>query len=149
MASAKFIDDTAYELFLSRMSQKSGDIIRAGVRAAANVLADEIRKNLQMSIGDPEATALMGAFGVTPTNPNRSGVWSAHIGFDGYQELPGERVAFQLIARAIESGVKTGPHKRPARPFAAPAISTKKAEAESAFKAAVDAAIKNLEGNNA
>ena len=148
MASAKFIDDPAYELFLSRMSQRSGDLIRAGLKAAVDVLAPEMRKNLQASIGDPAATELMGAFGVTPTNQNRAGVWSAHIGFDGYQEIPGGRVAFQLIARAIESGVKNGPHKRPARPWAAPAISAKKAEAQSAFEAAVDAKIMEMEANN-
>ena len=144
--TAKFIDNPEYELFLSRLSQRSGDVIRAGLKAAANVLADEIRKNLRASIGDPTATELMGAFGVTPSSPNREGVWSAHIGFDGYQELgSGERVAFQLIARAIESGVRSGPHKRPARPFAAPAVSAKREEAFRAFQDAVNDKIKELE----
>jgi hypothetical protein len=144
--TAKFIDDPAYELFLSRLSQRSGDVIRAGLQAAANVLADEIRKHLRASIGDPTATELMGAFGVTPSSPNRAGVWSAHIGFDGYQELgSSERVAFQLIARAIESGVRSGPHKRPAKPFAKPAVSAKREEAFRAFQDAVNDKIKELE----
>ena len=148
MASARFIDDPAYELFISRLSQRSGDLIRAGLQAAAAVLADEIRKNLRASIGDPTATELMGAFGVTPTTPNREGVWSAHIGFDGYQELPGgQRVAFQLIARAIESGVKAGPHKRPARPFARPAVAAKKAEAQRAFIDAVEQKTQEMRKN--
>lgn len=145
--TAKFIDNPEYELFLSRLSQRSGDVIRAGLQAAANVLADEIRKNLKASIGDPTATELMGAFGVTPTSPNRAGVWSAHIGFDGYQIIGKneEWVAFQLIARAIESGVKSGPHKRPAKPFAKPAVSAKREEASRAFQDAVNDKIKELE----
>lgn len=145
--NAKFIDDPSYELFLSRLSQRSGDVIRAGLQAAANVLADEIHKNLRASIGDPDATELIGAFGITPTSPNREGVWSAHIGFSGYQ-LVGkdeEWVAFQLIARAIESGVKSGPHKRPAKPFAKPAVSAKREEAFRAFQDAVNDKIKELE----
>jgi len=149
--NAKFIDDPSYEIFLSRLSQNSGNLIRAGMRAALNVIAPEIYKNLQDVIGDPGATELLDAFGVTPTSPNRAGVWSAHIGFDSYQEIGGdggELVAFQLIARAIESGVKNGPHKRPARPFAAPAVASKKAEAQRAFEDAVDAAIKSLEDKN-
>lgn len=148
MASAKFIDDPAYELLLSRLSERSGDVIRAGLRAAVDVLAPEMQKNLRGVIGDPAATELVGALGVTPISPNRAGVWSTHIGFDGYQELPHERVAFQLIGRAIESGVKTGPHKRPAKPFAAPAVSAKRAEAQRAFEDAVAAIIKDMEETN-
>ena len=148
MATAKFIDDPGYELFVSRLSERSGDLIRAGLKAAVDVLTPEMRRNLRGVIGDPAATELVGALGVTPIRPNRAGVWSAHIGFDGYQELPHERVAFQLLGRAIESGVKTGPHKRPARPWAAPAVSAKRAEAQRAFEDAVAAKIKDLEATN-
>lgn len=148
MATAKFINDQRYELLLSRLSERSGDVIRAGLRAAVDVLAPEMRKNLQGVIMDPAATELVNALGVTPVSPNRAGVWSAHIGFDGYQEIHGGRVAFQLVARAFESGVRSGPHKRPARPWAAPAVSAKKAEAERAFEDAVDAAIKSMEDNH-
>ena len=148
MATAKFIDDPAYEVFLSTLAEKSGDVIRAGLKAAVDVLAPEMRRNLRGVIGDPAATELVGALGVTPIGANRSGVWSTHIGFDGYQEIPGGRVAFQLIARAIESGVKNGPHKRPARPWAAPAVANKREEARRAFEDAVAAKIKSMEETN-
>ena len=148
MAKAAFIEDKDFELKLSRLADRSGDVIRAGLTAAVDVLMPEMRKNLQGVIGDPAATELVGALGVTPISPNRAGVWSVHIGFDGYQESPGGRVAFQLLGRAIESGVSAGPHKRPARPWAAPAVASKKAEAERAFEDAVDAAIKSLEDKN-
>ncbi len=145
MATAKFIDDARYEVLLSKMSQKYGDIIKEGLWAALGVLTPEIRKNLKASIGDKGATELINALGITPVKPNKVGVWSAHIGFDGYQKLGRKGiVAFQLIARGIESGVKTGPHKRPAKPFAAPAIADKREEAWMAFKRGVNAKIREL-----
>lgn len=158
MARAKFIDDDAFEMMLERAKAGTEKVAKAALKAGADIIADQMKANLE-GILSPKATGqLVDAFGITPVKMDRQFRWNVHLGFDGYQ-TPGE-VPFQLIARSFESGAvmggrytgkvrgkkrettkqRYGPEDywRLPTPFAKPAVQATKQRAHEAMAAAAE-----------
>jgi HK97 gp10 family phage protein len=109
MATAKFMAGEEFALKLSRCSTDIEAIARKAIYAGAKIVADRMKINLESVLSEEATGQLVEAMGITPIGL-RASEWSAHIGFDGYDR---DGVAFQLIARVLESGTST----RPKKPF--------------------------------
>ena len=147
MATAKFIDSSAYEIRLNRSATDFRKVAEAAIRAGAAVIATQMQKNLQ-GILSPAATGqLVAALGITPVEKGWNYSYNAHIGFDGYQQ-PGygefpQGVPFQLIARSFESGAGDW---RPKKPFAKPAVKQTKAQVKEVMAKAAEEEFQKIMG---
>jgi len=161
VARALFIRDDSFRWMISELQKRSPDISETVLKAGANIIADEMKSNLE-GILSPWATGqLVAAFGITPVKRDRKYNYNLHLGFDGYQHLPnGNRVPFQLLARTFESGAVYGSRyeygldgdrfklkKKPVdqltfwrepTPFAAPAVRKKRGQAVQVMKDAAE-----------
>lgn len=110
------------ELQLSKLANP--EISKEVVKAGAQPVADQIRKNLQglpedkfrylnkdeVFIGVPKQQKkdLLDSMGITPPDINFDGNANIKVGFDGYGSMPTRKypkgVPNQLLARAVESG---------------------------------------------
>ena len=144
MATAKFIDDPDFELFISNLSRQRKNIVDRALRAGAAVIADEMRRRLKHVLS-PKATGdLLDGFGFTPVKRRSDGTADVHIGFDGYDR---NNVPNQLKARVLESGAIYKKRKeRKAKPFARPAVNAARVKAYEAMKQSVEYDIKKLIG---
>lgn len=158
MARAKFIDDDEFAMMLERAVGHTKEVAEAALKAGADIIADQMKQNLE-GILSPNATGqLAAAFGITPVQQGKyDGNFNVHLGFDGYQD----GVPFQLIARSFESGAVMGgrytglrtqsgkrekwkkalgpeDYWRTPKPFAAPAVRAAKQQASEAMKAAAN-----------
>jgi phage protein, HK97 gp10 family len=120
MATIKMSASEDFTLKLSRSAVDVQAIAKKAIYAGAKIVADRMKINLEGVLSDEATGELVKAMGVTPISQS-DGVWNAHIGFDGYTD---EMVAYQLIARVLESGTST----RPKKPFVRPTLNqTRKA----------------------
>lgn len=143
MAKASFIQDESFEWAISTVGKRFPKIVEEALRAGSAVIAAQMKKNLEVILSPWATGQLVASFGITPVRQNMKGDWNVHLGFDGYQEPL--HVPFQLIARSFESGaVKDGTQWRKPTPFAAPAVKTKRAEAEQVMKGAAEGEIKKI-----
>lgn len=110
-----FMASEEFALKLSKLESGTEEISKKAIFAGADVIANEIKSRLKGVISDKSATELVDAFGVTPIKLGADGNYSAKVGFDGYDE---KGIAFQLIARAMESGTST----RAPKPFVRPSV---------------------------
>ncbi len=157
MARALFIKDDAFVWMTGELRKVYPDISETVLKVGADIIADEMKSNLE-GILSPWATGqLVAAFGITPVKRDRKYNYNLHLGFDGYQYLPsGDRVPFQLLARTFESGAVYGSRfeygldgerfklkKKPVdqltfwrepTPFAAPAVRKKRGQAVQVMK---------------
>ena len=115
MARMEFMASEEFALKLSKLESGSEEISKKAIYAGADIVADEIKKRLEGVIEDKSATGLIKSFGITPIKLGADGNWSCKVGFDGYDD---KHIAFQLIARAMESGTST----RSPKPFVRPAV---------------------------
>lgn len=139
---AKFIIsiDEDLERELSRLGERSAEIAGKALYAGMEILADEIRKNLEALPEDEfryldtarkeqfngvpkgQKEDLLAAFGVSKVAKNRQGVYTVKAGFSGYSKLKTKKypkgVPLEMIARSIESGSSV----RKKTPFIRPAM---------------------------
>ena len=116
MASVKIKTSDALIRKLSRLSGAAADdIAKRAVYVGAGYMADRIKENLRGVISDNATGDLENSLGITQIKLNRSGDWSAQIGFHGYGR---KGTANVLKARVLESGSS----KQRKRPFFSPAI---------------------------
>lgn len=164
MAKVELKGMEAYLTELRKAGEATGPVCEAAVYAGAKVVADAIKQKIERldRVSDDEALAayqeqrpvkisvsqkigLKESFGVTPIK-NQYGVYSAKVGFDGYNSVKSKRwpkgQPNQLIARACESGSEAM-YKQP---FMRPAISRAKNEALSRMAQAADITIKKITG---
>lgn len=162
MARVTVLKDASISDKLKKLSGRTAEIAKKAIYAGAEILTDEVRKNLDnlpeeqfrfLSEGEkfngvpPEQKKdLQDSLGVTPIRQDKSGDWNAKIGFDGYGRYPTKKypkgVPNNLIARAVESGSSV----RQPTPFVRPAIRAKKKEVLAAMQAAVDEEIRKTGG---
>lgn len=133
MARMTFNAGEAYALKLSQLASGSEDIAKKAVYAAADIVTDKIRENLETNLAGSEQStgALAASLGITPIQTDRDGFINAKIGFDGYDE---KGVPNQLKARVMESGSSTIRK----RPFVRPAVIATKKAAQDAMQKVVD-----------
>ena len=139
MARIAFKTGDDYALKLSRLSAGSDEIAKKAIYAAASIVADKIKDNLQGVLSDEATGELVESFGVTPITQDGDGNWNAKIGFDGYGS---DGVANQLKARAMESGTS----KQPKRPFVRPAVNATKGQALEKMRKTIDEEIRKITG---
>lgn len=138
---------------LSKLNSNTNKIAKEMVRAGANPVADQIRKNLEANIKDPAYAGkgnsespvkknygkssgdLIDALGISPASIDRKGVINAKVGFKGYDS---KGVPNALKARAMESGTS----KLRKRPFVRPAVNKTKGKCLEEMQKAFDTEIK-------
>lgn len=136
MANIKFrLGDYADKLV--RLRDNYEEIAIKAVRAGADIVADEIRKNLKSVLSDEATGELEQSLGITPVSRDKAGNFNAKVGFDGYDS---KGVPNQLKARAKESGTS----KQKKMPFVRPAVNSTKTRVERTMDKVVYDAVKNI-----
>jgi len=130
MASAAFMLDEDFAIKLSSLDTDINEIAKKAIYAGAKIVADAMKVNLESVLSDEATGQLVEALGITPIGMMGS-EWSAHIGFDGYDR---DGVAFQLIARVLESGTST----RQKKPFVRKTMNQTKTKVAAAMQAVVE-----------
>lgn len=130
MARAAFMLDEDFAIKLSRLDTDINEIAKKAIYEGAKIVADTMKVNLKSVLSDEATGQLVEALGITPIGM-LGGEWSAHIGFDGYDT---NGVAFQLIARVLESGTST----RQKKPFVRKTMNQTKTKVAAVMQAVVE-----------
>ena len=137
MAKASFKLPEDFLLKLSRLGDRTDEIIPKVLEAGGEVVEARVKSNLQSVIGSGtkeksrSTGELVGALGVSPAKQDKDGNFNVKVGFaDGRSD--GRSNA--MIAGALEYGK----HGQPARPFLKPAKSSSKNACIDAMKAAFE-----------
>lgn len=112
-----------YEIALSKMAVKSEEVAKKAIYGAAEIVANQIKSNLEGVLSNEATGELSDSFGIAPITRDNRGNWNTKIGFDGYDS---RGVPNQLKARALESGTSTQGKK----PFVRPAVNATKKKAQ-------------------
>lgn len=162
MARMTFKAGEEYAIKLSKLATKQEEIAKKAIYAAAGIVADRIKANLnalpeekfrylrdgEKFVGVPERQKkdLIDSFGITPITTDSKGNWNAKIGFDGYGSIPTKKypngLPNQLLARAIESGSSV----RRKKPFVRPAVNATKKQAQAKMAEIIDKEIEKIMG---
>ena len=130
-------------LRLSRLGDKTDEIIPKVLEAGGEVVEQKVRANLNAVIGrdtkeESRSTGeLLSALGVTPAKIDRDGNYNVKVGFS--EPRPDGR-SNAMIANVLEYG-KSG---QPAKPFLKPARSAARAPCIEAMKAAFEREVEKL-----
>ena len=130
-------------LRLSRLGDKTDEIIPKVLEAGGEVVEQKVRANLSVVIGrDTKEESrsigeLLSALGVTPAKIDRDGNYNVKVGFS--EPRPDGR-SNAMIANVLEYG-KSG---QPAKPFLKPARSAARAPCIEAMKAAFEREVEKL-----
>jgi len=128
-----------YALKLSKLATNSDEIAKKAIYAAAEIVADKIKSNLEGVLSEEATGELVDSFGISKIDVDSDSNWNAKIGFDGYDS---EGVPNQLKARVLESGSS----RQPKRPFVKPAINATKTAAQAAMAKVIDEEIEKTMG---
>ena len=162
MARMTFKAGEEYAIKLSKLATGQEEIAKKAIYAAAGIVADRIKANLnalpeekfrylrdgEKFVGVPERQKkdLIDSFGITPITTDNKGNWNAKIGFDGYGSIPTKKypngLPNQLLARAIESGSSV----RRKKPFVRPAVNATKKQAQAKMAEIIDKEIEKIMG---
>lgn len=130
-------------LRLSRLGDKTDEIIPKVLEAGGEVVEQKVRANLSAVIGrdtkeESRSTGeLLSALGVSPAKIDRDGNYNVKVGFS--EPRPDGR-SNAMIANVLEYG-KSG---QPAKPFMKPARSAARAPCIEAMKAAFEREVEKL-----
>ncbi len=143
MARCDFNMPEDFLLKVSRLAEKTDEIVPKVLEAGGEVVLAKVKSNLQSVIGantkiESRSTGqLVSALGVTPANQDNNGNFNVKIGFDEPRNA-GESNA--KIANILEYG-KSG---QPAKPFLKPAKTQSKVSCIEAMKSKLESEIDNL-----
>lgn len=160
MARFAFKAGDEWALKLSRLGAASDEIAKKAIYAAADIVADKIKDNLEAipevkfrhlpngerfnGLPQSQKSDLVESFGITPITMDSEGNHNAKIGFDGYGSTPTKAypkgVPNQMLARAAESGSSV----RAATPFVRPAVQATKKPAQAEMGRVVDEETKKI-----
>ncbi len=162
MAKLTFSKASDYGLRLERMEDvfRSRQISEKAVAAGAEIVADEIRNNLEQlptdeyrrledgeifhGIPEGQKRDLLDNFGLTPIDSDKNGFLHTKAGFDGYGSFPTNAypkgVPNLLLARAVESGSSV----RQKTPFVEPAVKATRKAAVEAMEKVIDDELKKI-----
>lgn len=122
---------------LSKVGEKSEDVVKEAVSKGGGVIADEVRKNINAlpivngygssekplagGVNEVQKKGLQDSFGVSPAQRFSNDI-NVSIGFDGYNKIKTKKFPKgqpnQLVARATESGTSW----KQKHPFIRPAV---------------------------
>lgn len=135
-----FMLEDDFAITLSRLETDINEIAKKAIYAGAKIVADTMKVNLEGVLSDDATGKLVEALGITQIGM-LGGEWSAHVGFDGYDS---NGVAFQLIARVIESGTSDNRDRK--KPFVRPTMNQTKTKVAATMKAVVEEEMKKIFG---
>ena len=130
-------------LRLSRLSEKTDEIVPKVLAAGGNVVLSKVKSNLSSAVGrgtkeKSRATGeLERSLGLSPAKQNRKGDWDVKVGFAEPRSDGGSNAK---LANILEYG-KSG---QPARPFLKPAKSSSKKACEEAMIAKLEEELRQL-----
>ena len=143
MAKASFKMPDEFLLRLSRLGEKTDEIIPKVLEAGADVVEEKVRSNLRAVIGrdtkelSRSTGELLSSLGVSPAKLDRDGNYNVKVGF-AEPRSSGESNA--MIANILEYG-KSG---QPPRPFLKPAQSATRAPCVEAMINAFEREVEKL-----
>lgn len=166
MAKIEMQGMEAYLSELRKLGEATEPVCKAAVYAGARVVADAIKQEIKGldRVTDAEAMAawhqgrpakisvsqkigLVKSLGITPIR-DKYGVFSAKVGFDGYNDIKSKRWPHgqpnQLIARSCESGSSA----MTKQPFVRPTVKRVQGAAELEMERAADKKLKEILGGN-
>lgn len=130
-------------LKVSRLNDKTDEIIPRVLKAGGEVVLDKVKSNLNSAVGHdtkyPSRSTgeLTAALGLSPALQDRDGNHNVKVGFSEPRRDGGSNA---MIANIIEYG-KSG---QPAKPFLKPAKSTSKKPCIEAMKAKLDEEVNKI-----
>ena len=137
MARMAFKAGDEYALKLSKLATGQQEIAEKAIYGATNIVANEIRKNLEGVLSSEATGELLESFGVTPIEVDKNGNWNAKIGFDGYDS---RGIPNQLKARVLESGSS----KQKKTGFIRKAVNSTKKEAQAKMAEIINQEIEKI-----
>lgn len=141
MAKASFKMPEDFLLKISKLGDKTDEILPKVLKAGADVVEKKVRSNLQASIGkgsNSRSTGqLLSALGTSPPRQDKDGNFDVKIGFS---EPRSDGSSNAMVASVLEYG-KSG---QPPRPFLRPAKSAAKNECIEAMKAKLESEVGNI-----
>ena len=143
MAKAEFKLPEEFLLKISRLGDKTDEILPRVLEAGGEVVLDKVRENLQAVVGRDTKEAsrstgeLVSALGVSPAKIDRDGNYNVKVGF---AEPRPDGKSNAMIANILEYG-KSG---QPPKPFLKPAKSASRAPCIEAMKQALDQEVEKL-----
>jgi HK97 gp10 family phage protein len=120
---------------LSRLEDRTDDIIPKVLEAGGNVVLAKVRSNLQSVIGKGTQTEsrstgeLVSALGLSPAKMDRDGNFNVKVGF-----REPRRGKYRVSNAMIASILEYGKHGQPPKPFMKPAKTASRAPAIEAMK---------------
>ena len=143
MAKASFKLPEDFLLKLSKLGDKTDEIIPKVLEAGGEVVETRAKSNLQAVIGsgtkgESRTTGeLVGALGVSPAKQDKDGNFNVKVGFaDGRSDGRSN----SMIAGVLEYGK----HGQPAKPFLKPAKSSSKNACIDAMKVAFEQEVEHI-----
>lgn len=162
MARISFAKSSEFARRLQKLEKHftSDKPLEKAVKAGAQIVADEIRDNLNAlpeeefrRLGEGEIFRglpagqkrdLQDSFGLTPIEKDKNGFIHTKAGFDGYGSFPTnaypEGIPNQLLARSAESGSSV----RQKTPFVEPAVRAKRKQAVEAMNGVIEDELKTI-----
>ncbi len=143
MAKVEFKLPEDFLLRLSRLGEKTDEILPKVLDAGGVVVADKVRTNLQAAIGrdtkEPSRSTgeLVSALGVSPAKIDRDGNYNVKVGFAEPRSDGGSNA---MIANVLEYG-KSG---QPPKPFLKPAKTASRVPCIEAMKRAFEQEVEKL-----
>ena len=128
---------------VSRLNDKTDEIIPRVLKAGGEVVLDKVKSNLNSAVGrdtkypSRSTGELSAALGISPALQDRDGNYNVKIGFS---EPRRDGSSNAKIANIIEYG-KSG---QPAKPFLKPAKSTSRKQCIEAMKAKLDEEVNKI-----
>jgi HK97 gp10 family phage protein len=133
---------------VSRLADKTDEIVPRVLQAGGEVVEKKVRSNLQTVIGsgtkkESRSTGeLVGALGVSPAMLDRDGNFNVKVGFDEprrQQNAAVRKRSYKERTNAMIANVlEYGKHGQPAKPFLKPAKSASKNACIEAMKAKLE-----------
>lgn len=143
MAKATFQMPEEFLLKLSRLSERTDEIMPKVLQSGGEVVLARAKSNLQTLVGSRtkyksrSTGKLASALGVSPAKLDRNGNYNVKIGFS---EPRNDGESNAKLANIIEYGK----HGQPAKPFLKPAKSQSKVEATAAMISTLESEVDSI-----
>jgi len=141
-------------LRLSKLGDKTDEIVESCLEAGSEVVLSKVRSNLSSVIGGgtkypSESTGeLEASLGVTPVKVDNKGVHNVKIGFNEPRRrqyaAKGKRSYYTITNAMIANVIEHGKHGQPPKPFLKPARTSSRKPAIEAMKQKLDEEIGKL-----
>ena len=144
MARASFVLPESFLLDISKLADKTDEIVPKVLEAGGKVVLARVRGNLQSVVGKKlkykgrSTGELISALGLSPAKLDRNNNFDIKIGFR--EPRRGKKVSNAMLANILEHG-KSG---QPPKPFLKPAKTAAKAECIRVMVETLEAEVKKI-----